>query len=50
MAIFGGICNHTFNHEWNLHHWYSGALPQENTTPVEFWAQHHHDNSSSTLQ
>jgi hypothetical protein len=19
-AIFGGICNHTFNHEWNLHH------------------------------
>jgi hypothetical protein len=63
-AIFGGICNHTFNHEWNFHHacwlmtphsvpkiwWYSHALLQENTTLVEFWAQHHCGDSSSTLQ
>jgi hypothetical protein len=27
--------------------WYSHALLQENTTLVEFWAQHHCDDSSS---
>jgi hypothetical protein len=52
-AIFGGICNCTFYHDWNLHHasrlsalsgvsqiqWYSCASLPGNTTLVEFWAQ-----------
>jgi len=54
-ALFGGICNFNINHEWNLHYkdtlptlrggaqigWHSRASPRGNTTPVEFWGQHH---------
>jgi hypothetical protein len=50
-AIFGGIFNLKYHHEWNSHPtlrraipwgvvqmgWYSRTSSRENTTPVEFW-------------